>query len=391
MIPAMQDRHIAICTTTIFPIRTFLDEYRRNIIEYGHEHDVRVYVAGDNRSPAGCAEDAAWASREGLQTVFLSIEEQRQFLKRFDGLEAMIPENSDNRRNAAYLAALDEGADLIISVDDDNFPVEGVDFVGEHMAVGSEAKLPEAVGQGGWYNLCDLLRPRIAGLYPRGFPYGKRGDGTNRLAGEAAGTVAVNVGLWCGDPDADAIGRLYAKPHIDRADGRNVLLGRGVRCPINTQNTAVSRDAMAAYYYVRMGGLIRGMRLDRFGDIFSGYFLQVCADAVGGRIRIGSPMADHRRNSHDLLVDLYHELAGIMMLEDMAEFLSTVHRPGCAYAEAYEGLSHRLEDFADGQDGFIWVPETRRYLHAIAANMRVWADVVESTAPAGAAVRATRG
>jgi len=386
----MDNRNIAICTTTVFPIRTFLDEYRRNIIEYGHEHDVRVYIAGDNKSPAECAEDAAWASREGLQTVFLSIEDQRQFLRRFDGLEAMIPENSDNRRNVAYLAALDEGADLVISVDDDNFPIPGVDFVGEHLAVGLESRLPEAVGRDGWYNLCDLLQPRVTGLYPRGFPYGKRSDGTGRLADEASGAVAVNVGLWRDDPDSDAIGRLYAKPHIDRADGRNVLLGRGVRCPINTQNTAVSREGMAAYYYVRMGEQIMGMRLERFGDIFSGYFLQVCADAAGDRIRIGTPVADHRRNSHNLLVDLYHELAGIMMLEDMAGFLSTVQLPGGSYAEAYEGLSGRLEEFADRQEGFIWVPETRLYLHAIAANMRVWVDVVESMMPAGAAVREAR-
>ena len=387
----MEHRNIAICTTTIFPIRTFLEEYRGNIIEFGHEHDVRVYIAGDNKSPAECAEDAASASRDGLQTVFLSIEDQRQFLRQFDGLEAMIPENSDNRRNVAYLAALSEGADLVISVDDDNFPMPGVDFVGEHLVVGRDARLPEAVGRDGWYNLCDLLVPHVAGLYPRGFPYKRRADGTNRVGGETYGTVGVNVGLWRDDPDTDAIGRLYAKPHIDRADGRTVLLGRGVRCPINTQNTAVSREAMAAYYYVRMGEQIRGMRLDRFGDIFSGYFLQVCADAVGDRIRIGTPVADHRRNSHNLLVDLYHELAGIMILEDMAEFLTTVELPGDSYAEAYEGLSHRLEEFADAQEGFVWGQETRQYMHGIAANMRAWADVVESLVPAEAVVRGARG
>ncbi|MCK4788559.1 MAG: hypothetical protein KAV87_32760 [Desulfobacteraceae bacterium] len=62
-------------------------------------------------------------------------------------------------------------ADVVISVDGDNFPMPDVDFVGEHLHVGQEVTLPEAVGHNNCYNLCELLQLKIFGLYPRGFPY----------------------------------------------------------------------------------------------------------------------------------------------------------------------------------------------------------------------------
>jgi len=377
-------KNVAICTTTIFPMHDFLRAYRQNIAHFGREDHVRVYVAGDNKSVPGSAEAAADATRQGLRTTFMSIREQHDYLKAYPDLDAIIPENSDNRRNVAYLRALEEGADVIISVDDDNLPLPDVDFVGEHVHVGRQASLPRAVGHNGWFNLCGLLLPKDRKLYPRGFPYRHHHPEAGAVEGTVSGRLAINVGLWKNDPDTDAIGRLYGKPVVECGDGREVALGSGVRCPINTQNTALSREAMTAYYYIRMPDDIGGLRLDRFGDIFSGYFVQLCADAVGERIRIGSPIADHRRNQHNLLVDLYHELAGIMIIEDMAPLLASVSLPGGSYASAYRALSREIEEFGEEQEGFIWRPETKLYFHQVGGYMRIWADVVESLQPSAA-------
>lgn len=374
-------RKVTICTTTIFAIDEFLKAYVQNIKAFGSARDVSILIAGDNKSPAGCVQAAEQYRQQGVDVRFLTLDWQIDYLKRFPDLASIIPENSDNRRNVAYLLALEEGADVIISVDDDNFPSANQDFVGQHLAVGTQETLPEAIGKDGWFNLCSLLLPEAGQvqdvrLYPRGFPYKKRQRGTEFVGPKSFGQIGVNVGLWMLDPDTDAIGRLYAAPWIASWDRRSVLLKSGVRCPINTQNTAISREAMAAYYYVRMGVPLRGMRLDRFGDIFSGYFLQVCADAVGDRIKIGAPLTEHRRNAHNLLVDLYNELAGIMILEDMADFLRGTSLPGDSYLSAYKALSHRLESFATMQRGFIWQEETRNYFKTIGKYMRIWADVV---------------
>lgn len=367
---------VSIATTTIFPIQRFLELYAVNLKTFNREKNVTIYIAGDRKSPANCVEIANEFRKDAINVEFMDISYQIDYLNRFPDFGAIIPENSDNRRNVAYLRALEEGADIVISVDDDNFPDPEIDFVGEHLHVGQEVILPEAVGHNRWYNLCDLLEPKITGLYPRGFPYWARHKDTGRIKGTAKGRLGINVGLWKGDPDTDAIGRLYSSPHIEGSKKNAVMLSKGVRSPINTQNTALSRQAMSSYYYVCMGDKLRGMRLDRFGDIFSGYFAQVCADAVGERIRIGSPIADHRRNQHNLLVDLYNELAGIMILEDLSRFLVDIELPNDSYLSAYRSLSNKLVEFANETDGFIWEPEARKYFHKISSYMRIWADLV---------------
>ncbi len=370
---------IAITTTTIFSLEPFLESYTENIDTWNHKKDVTIYIAGDRKSPQDSGDISKKYINRGFNIRYLDIDWQKKYLDRFPELKEIIPENSDNRRNVAYLIALDEGADVVISVDDDNFPILNQDFISEHLNVGKLTELPDATGSDGWFNLCSLLTPKQPdeNLYPRGFPYKFRKDGSNIIGEASSGKIAVNVGLWTLDPDTDAIGRLYAHPHILDWKKQNVFLGKKIRCPINTQNTALSRDAMLAYYYVNMGDSLKGMKLDRFGDIFSGYFLQVCVESVGERIRIGSPIAEHRRNKHNLFIDLYNELAGIMLTEDLADFLTNVKLPSTSYYDAYTSLSIQLEDFSNMQDGFIWENSTKEFFRKTAKNMRIWADVVQ--------------
>src|SRR5205807_8637826 len=132
---------------------------------------------------------------------------------------------------------------------------------------------------------------------------------------------AINVGLWLSDPDVDAIARLALAPSISSAREGSLFLGDSTWTPINTQNTALARDAVTAYYYVRMGFSLGGLNIDRYGDILSGYVIQKCVKARGEAIRIGPPIADHRRTPHNLFKDLYHELAGMVLLEDLLPWL----------------------------------------------------------------------
>ena len=65
-----------------------------------------------------------------------------------------------------------------------------------------------------------------------------------------------------------------------------------------------------------------GLQIDRFGDIFSGYFSQACARHLGHSIRAGTPIAEHRRNAHRYLRDATQEMAGIWVLEDLLPWLA---------------------------------------------------------------------
>ena len=77
------------------------------------------------------------------------------------------------------------------------------------------------------------------------------------------------------------------------------------------------------------------MRIDRYGDFFSGYFSQACARKLGDSVRVGTPIAMHARNSHNYLRDATQELACIGVLEDLLPWLQGVQLDGSDYLDAY--------------------------------------------------------
>jgi hypothetical protein len=218
-------------------------------------------------------------------------------------------------------------------------------------------------------------------VYARGYPYAARSaqqqatanaDTTN-LSGR---TVAINAGLWLDDPDVDALTRLALAPRASTAAPDPVLLAPETWSPVNTQNTALMRAAIPAYYYVRMGFPLQGLRIDRFGDILSGYFVQKCAKHLGHVVRLGSPTAEHRRTPHNLFKDLYHELAGVVLIEELAPWLQALRLSGTDYVEAYASLADALSTEASRFRGFVWDEGGREFLLETAACMRTWLGVV---------------
>ena len=120
---------VAIVVTTIYEPK-FLDGYVANLQRFGREN-VEIIVIIDRKTPASVAERCA---HYGL--LCPTLDEQETFLARFPALAPRIPYDSDNRRNIGFLMALDRGAELLISIDDDNYCLDDVDFVGEHLAAG---------------------------------------------------------------------------------------------------------------------------------------------------------------------------------------------------------------------------------------------------------------
>ncbi|HEV7573162.1 MAG TPA: hypothetical protein VGQ21_16800 [Thermoanaerobaculia bacterium] len=364
---------VAIVVTTIFE-PNFLDGYVANLRRFGREN-VDIIVIIDRKTPASVAERCA---HYGL--ICPTLAEQETFLARFPALAPRIPYDSDNRRNIGFLMALDRGAELLISIDDDNYCIDDVDFVGEHLAAGMTIEIAETESDDRWINICSLLDSSTKDdIFPRGFPYfARRKSRTISDETSAPAPVAINVGLWLSDPDVDAMTRLVQAPHIASAKNRSLRLGRNTWTPINTQNTAIVRGAIPAYYYVRMGFSLGGLRIDRYGDILSGYLIQKCVKTRGDAIRIGSPIADHRRTPHNLFKDLYHELAGMVLLEDLLPWFVELTIGGGSYAEMYAEVAEALEAKSGSMRGFVWDDGGREFLVDTAANMRAWLDAVRT-------------
>ncbi len=369
----------ALVLTTIFdPI--VLESYHGNFQHYGHLDQVEVYVIPDCKTPPQAYEGCLDLRRRGLKVYCPTLDEQESFLKKVGFPPHLIPYNSDNRRNVGYLMALESGSDFVISIDDDNYCLPGEDLFRSHAVVCEKYHSAGVVNTDtGWFNICNLLELDKPGtIYPRGFPYYARHKKERRSVTSAQVDVHMNAGLWLLDPDVDAITRLVAPAQARAYSGRSVVLGSQTWSPINTQNTAIRREAVAAYYFVKMGYPLAGMPIDRYGDIFSGYFAQACIRHMGGAVRVGTPVVEHRRNNHNHMSDAANEWACIMVLEDLLPWLTEeVKLEASTYPETYISLSYAIEDAVERFDGRVWVDATRGYFHQVAYHMRRWANVTK--------------
>jgi hypothetical protein len=373
----LKPKRASIVCTTIFEPR-FIDGYLANIDKHGRRDDVDLIVIIDRKTPASVAQACADAKRRGFKVECPMLDEQEAFLAKFPSMRERVPYNTDNRRNVGFLMALDRGSELLISIDDDNFCLDDSDFVGEHAVAGDEVEVEERESSDGWFNIGTLLTTSApAEIYPRGFPYFARQKQRTFTSSRRNARVAMNAGLWLSDPDVDAITRIAIRPHVTSVEPDTVFLGPRTWSPINTQNTAIARDAIAAYYYVRMGFDLGGLSIDRYGDILSGYLCAACVKARGEAIRIGSPVADHRRTPHNLFKDLYHELAGVVLLDDLLPWLTEAKLSGGSYAELYAHLADQLEARGSAYKGFIWDQGGGAFLRDTAEHMRAWLEAVQ--------------
>jgi hypothetical protein len=363
----------ALVLTTIFAADA-LEEYCENFARFGHLDDVEVIIIPDRKTPAATYERARGISGKGLKVSCPTLDEQDQYLKKVGLTPDFVPSNSDNRRNIGFLMAYESDAHFLISIDDDNFCTREQDAFTEHAVVCSApAEYPAVSSPSGFYNICDLLEMEHPNpVYPRGFPYFARHRSDSVQERTTVAEIHVNAGLWTLDPDVDALTWLVCRPRVRSFKGRSVVLAADTWSPVNTQNTALRRDAIPAYYFLRMGYPISGIPIDRYGDIFSGYFVQACMKHLGGAIRFGSPDAEHRRNSHNHMRDAINEIACIAVLEDLLPWLREAKLSGNSYMEAYTSLSHQMEEAAERFRGGIWTDATRSYFHQAAFCMRLW-------------------
>ena len=364
---------IASLTLTTLSNPAVLENYLRNFERHGRLDQVQVFMIPDRKTTPEAYTTCRALCARGLNVSCPTIQEQEAFLGRVGMAPHLIPCNSDNRRNVGFLMALETGSDFLISLDDDNYCTDDVDFFGEHAVVFEGPREIDVVSSAsGFVNACELLEfDKPVAIYPRGYPYAKRWPEPWTVERRRA-DIMVNAGLWLADPDVDAMTWLALQPRAVRFTGREIALGEKAWCPVDTQNTAIDGRLIPAYYYVKMGYTVNGVALDRFGDIFSGYFLQACVKRLGGAVRFGSPVADHRRNSHNHMRDAAAEWFGIQVIEEIIPWLTEVRLSGSTCLETYASLAAAIDEEAERFRGALWNDASRGFLHQTAYHMRAW-------------------
>lgn len=275
----------AIATTTINGWTPDLNAWYERC-----DHDVRMYVATDRKTPM-------MESRPFAHIIDLS--EQRD---RFPGLHWHLPENHYARKNFAYAAAIADNAKKIFETDDDNAPTnETGDVFAE--ALPNLQVVP--IQLTGWVNV-------FAGMYekpiwPRGFPL-TLAQRTMRPplieSGRSLLEKPTVISLGCDDdPDVDAVQRivLAGRKTKLRPASTSIQLREGQLCPFNSQHTLWLPEA-----YPWM--LLPPSKMHRQSDIVRGVWAQTQGKK---RVRLAWTTArrvKQVRNQHNLVADLREEV-----------------------------------------------------------------------------------
>ncbi len=307
----------------------------------------------------------------------MGIEEQDNWGSRCSDFYSRIPYNNETRRNIGYLCALEDGCDVMISIDDDNFPVIDSDFIRSHRITGSEWKGPVIVEETEFHNVCEYLEfePSRA-IFPRGFPFRLRGRKNKPQLEPVSSTsrIGVTAGLWILDPDVDATTWLNGRISGTRYRGEPLqVLSQNTWTPINTQNTSIVRELIPAFLCIPMGWTVPGGSIQRYGDIWGGYFLQSLMKGTQYLAAFGNPIVEHRRNPHDYIDDLRFEYWGMILTDWLLDLLKTRFSPTSA------SIIDRVDELADFLKEVAvpampdWCPEEiAGFLDWTEKNLRTW-------------------
>ncbi len=372
---------VTIVTTTI-NIPVLLREYAENARYYGHT-DVDFVVIGDRKSPPGTADFCRTVPY--YPCTYLDIAAQQQYLERFPDLWTHLRFDSIQRRNIGMLLAFERGAEVIITIDDDNFVLRE-DYVGIHSTVGSVRELPSYSSTSGWFNVCSLLEvDRGVQFYHRGFPQKVRWTEDSQFVTRSrkARRVAVNAGLWLDDPDIDALTRMHRQPlvrGVNLPDGDNFSLHAGTWSPFNSQNTSMVREVVPAYFLSPYIG--------RYDDIWAGYVIDRIAEHMGDAIAFGSPLVRQLRNPHNLWKDLDNERNGMIMTDDYCAALRAIPLRGTTYHGCFGEIVRGLGNSWLVDAG--WNDSQKEWRSKLLEGMAIWHAVFAQLGEGGSVEPSTR-
>ena len=262
----------------------------------------------------------------------------------------IIPRRTDGIRSYGFLKAIQGGADVIWTLDDDCYPeTEHRGTYRRHLE--AFAASPGAPDDSWWNTIGGT------GLYPRGYPYGMR---------EKTRPVVLHHGLWSSIPDLDGETQLAnpgfrLPPHPFRD-----VIPSGKFFPMCAMNLMFRSEAAPVMYQLLMGrerdGALWGF--DRFGDIWSGLLMKKTADHLGWACTSGAPGIHHSRAS-DPHKNVQLEAAGRIAHETFWEHIRDARLTGDTPAGCYLEL-------ADAVDGYPGDSPREDYWHSLAAAMRLW-------------------
>ena len=299
----MINKKIALITTTT-KVPTALAAYR------DLNKDVMFFIAGDRETPH--QELKHFASSLGNTIYYSDIDQEKLGYRSSE----LIVWNRVMRRNIALLEAIKYRVDIIITVDDDNMPMDKDYFNAFTRILTQPFSGLGVTSNDGWFNIGEYLIPQI---YHRGFPYERRHSKHDYIIRYVQGVkIGVAAGLWLGDPDIDAMERITNRTRVNQITEvaqRGLCVANNAFSPFNSQNTAyISELAPLCMVWVGVG---------RYDDIWASYVAQRIMSTLDYHVCYGPPFVWQERNLHNLWQNLRDEIFGmeytIKFCDDLAK------------------------------------------------------------------------
>jgi len=289
---------------------------------------------------------------------------------------SVIPERAHAETSFGFLVAFEEEPDLVLELDDDTVPSSRL--VERHAKALFDEDGVRVDSKCKWYNTIENMKLNFdKTIFPRGHPYEPEARSMDYKWETNSGKCVLNMGLWIGDLDLDALTILYnggmnGKCSIagKKCKRDRVIIQPGVYFAICSMNVAFIPKVIPAFYQLYMNYL----GVDRFDDIWSGLFLKKIADNLGDNICLGEPTVIHNKRPRNTMQDLRKELDGMIVNEKLWTVVDQIDIAGDSYFDAYRSLADSLKRFVPVtfQD-----PLHKKFMLTQIEKMKLWLKIID--------------
>lgn len=360
-------KKISIITTTIHPLN-FLLEYIDNFIKFDVLDNLTFIVVGDNKTPLFHEDKISdiveyWSPKaqdEWLKKCFLG---KLELIK-----DLLVPENDMRRRNFGYLRAIELDSDIVITIDDDNFPLKDRSWLDLHVngltyynhRIGSKNRI---------INPCQFLTLNHPGVYSRGYPLSAYYSNDISYPSGRSKSV-LNLGLWTNKPDVDSYTNLLYPDLSSEGYIGNLHFCFSTSAdnyfPVNTQNTSFKKELSIFHNLYMEPSLIH-----RYDDVWIGLIVQRLMHKMDDSASFGLPIVEHRRNIHNYVKDFHTEFNGIVLNDRIWKSIMNMPIESKSYKDGFlEIASHLPKIFEDNR--WFW-----GFFNKMKDSMELWIELIE--------------
>lgn len=272
-----------------------------------------------------------------------------------------------------FIAWKNSDPDEIVVALDDDCKVYHSDFLDRVTATLSAQERPVATCQGHHLNILDLYREVPDHLFPRGFPYSRRGAHQGmRIEGTDSREVKFSLGLWKGVFDVNGIDKLrgpdYCHPQATLRES-SVIVDRGKLISVCSMNMQFRSELIPAVYQLPMHvEVMPNWVVDRYGDIWGGFILKTLMDLRGDAMALGEPMINHLKDG-DYSRNIWQEHICHLLNDEFLDMLGGIGETLIpdAYLEMMKQLNEGFKEQIERAS-----PLMRPYLRHLCQALDAW-------------------